>query len=425
MSNVYDRLVAMGLSGELAWVLAFVATVIVALLARQLLKALLDALLKKQTSTSRPWREAFGQAPTVSRAAWAVFFAVISVLGSSLFSDYPEWRALFERTVDSLLVILIALTISSLVTVAIDTLARDDTGERRLPVKAVDQSLQLIIWAYASVTLLSVLTGKDLASVLAGMTAVGAVLVYVFRDSILGWTAGVQLAANDLVREGDWISVPRHNADGVVEEIALTTVRVRNWDKTISALPTYGLFSEGFQNWRGMLESGGRRVKRSISIDAESVRFCDQALAEKLGANPMLEKLKLVPDESRLASDPLAELCETNLGLFRKWLSAWLREHPNVSGSAISMVRELQSAGRGIPLEIYLFSNEQRFVQFEAFQADLMDHIHAVLGIFELRLFQEPSGNTFQDFSARVDAPVADRTSPSHARDYDRPAGNA
>jgi miniconductance mechanosensitive channel len=405
MGNLHDRLLAMGLSTELAYLGATVATLLIALLASQLLKALLNALLKRQTNASRPWQEALRQASTVSRAGWVVFFAVISVLGKSLFEDYPDWLALFEKTVYSLLIVLIALSLSSLVSVVVDTLARDDTGERRLPVKAVDQSLQLVIWAYASVTLLSVLTGKDLASVLAGMTAIGAVLVYVFRDSILGWTASIQLAANDAVREGDWISVPRHDADGVVEEIALTTVRVRNWDKTISALPTYGLFSEGFQNWRGMLESGGRRIKRSILIDAESIKFCDEALAEKLSGNAMLKNLGLVPGESQLVSDPLSELCETNLGLFRRWLAAWLREHPQVSENGISMVRELQSTGRGIPVEIYLFSNDQRFVQYESFQADLMDHLHAVLGTFDLRLFQEPGGHSFEHYSANGDKP--------------------
>lgn len=396
MEALRNRLLELGLAPEVAYAVAVLSLLAIAVLVALLVKRLVDHLLKQKGEAARSWQEAIKQSPALSRLAWLVTIIVVRMLGAPLFEAQGDGRELFERIMDFLLVVVGALTMSSVVTAVIDYLGRDESGERRMPVKVVDQSLQVIIWAYASVTLLSILTGKDLASVLAGMTAIGAVLVYVFRDMILGWTAGVQLAANDLVHEGDWISIPTHDADGVVEEIALTTVRIRNWDNTISSVPTYGLFSEGFRNWRGMLESGTRRFTRSLAIDGESVRFCDRALLEQLRQSPAFERLSLLPDEARLEGDPLDGLCETNLSLFRRWLVGWLREHPKISENATTMVRERPSRERGIPVEIYAFSKEQSVVPYERLQADLMDQIHAILPRFGLRLFQVPSGNSFQ-----------------------------
>lgn len=229
-----------------------------------------------------------------------------------------------------------------------------------------------------------------------GLTALGAVLVYVFRDPILGWTAGAQIAANDLARIGDWITVPEYEADGSVIEMALTTIKVRNWDKTISSIPSYSLVSEGFRNWRGMYESGGRRIKRSVSVDAGSVRFCDDALTGRLKQTGLLQP-KHEPSDERV----------TNLTCFRGWLEGWLAEHPKINHEMATFVRELASDGRGIPVEIYAFSKDTRWTAYEHLQADIYDRALATLHEFDLRVFQEPTGEDVRELVALANRDVS------------------
>jgi miniconductance mechanosensitive channel len=291
-----------------------------------------------------------------------------------------------ETILDGALVITITITLSKLIAAIMDALEVQEGKNQRLPVKVLGQALQVTLWTYASVVLLSVLSHRDVTTLLTGLTAVGAVLVYVFRDPILGWTASVQIAANDLAQIGDWITVPEHDADGWVIEIALTTIKVRNWDKTISTIPTYALVSEGFRNWRGMYDSGGRRIKRSVSIDVSSVHLCDNALLGRLEEHRLLER-------ELAALDPPP----TNLTCFRNWLEGWLTEHPKIHHDMPTMVRELAPDGRGIPVEIYAFSHGTGWVDYEHLQADIYDRVLAVLPEFELRVFQEPTGNDLRD----------------------------
>ena len=271
---------------------------------------------------------------------------------------------------------------------AVHALEIQEGREQRLPLKALGQAAQLALWSYATIVLVSVLSHRDVTTLLTGLTALGAVLVYVFRDPILGWTAGVQIAANDLARIGDWITVPDHDADGYVTEIALTTIKVRNWDKTISVIPTYALVSESFRNWRGMYESGGRRIKRAISVDANSVRVCDEAMRARLQAGEMPRASKEETGEPK-----------TNLTLYRAWLEAWLLEHPAVNREMTTMVRELAPDGRGIPVEIYAFSRDTAWVAYEHLQADIYDRALAALTEFGLRVFQEPTGQDVRELA--------------------------
>jgi miniconductance mechanosensitive channel len=233
-----------------------------------------------------------------------------------------------------------------------------------------------------------------------------AVLLLVFRDTILGFVASIQLSANNMVKPGDWIEMPSHNADGTVLDISLNTVKVQNWDKTIATVPTYALVSESFRNWKGMEESGGRRIKRSINIDMNSVRFVDDELAEKFKKIHLLkayvesreEEILKYNEENKIDGSILVNGRRmTNLGTFRKYVEEYLRKHPKIHNDMTFLVRQLQPDERGLPIEIYVFSNDQAWANYETIQADIFDHILAVIPEFELRVFQNPSGRDFQN----------------------------
>lgn len=234
------------------------------------------------------------------------------------------------------------------------------------------------------------------------MGAVAAVILLIFKDTILGLVAGVQLTANNMVRIGDWISMPSHNADGTVLEITLNTVKVQNWDKTISTIPTYALVTNSFSNWRGMEESGGRRIKRHINIDMQSVKFLNVEMIAKFKKIAYLKeyidkKEKELEEYNKKNNFDDSVLVNgrrmTNLGVFRKYLEEYLRHHPKIHQDMTFLVRHLQPDEKGIPIEIYVFSKDQEWAKYEAIQADIFDHILAVIPEFELSVFQFPTGN--------------------------------
>lgn len=397
MEALRDWLIGNGLSMGSASVVAIVAGLLLSVLIGWVLRALARIPLARHVDPSGLWHEALQRFHLLRRTAWVIVALVASAFVLPLLEPWPPIHGFAEKSLDALLVVALAVAVSGVIAALVHVLERRKSGER-LPFKALGQALQMVVWTYASVALISVLTGTDVASVLTGLTAIGAVLVYVFRDPILGWTAGVQIAANDLLREGDWISVPQRNADGRVEDISLTTVKVRNWDKTVSSIPTYSLTSEGFRNWRGMFESGGRRIKRAIMIDATSVRFCDEPLLQRLNRSPLVQGLEMTTGAQD--ADPLSDPQLTNLGCFRAWLEAWLEKHPKIHEEMTSMVRELEPVGRGVPVEIYVFSNDQRWEYYERLQAEVVDHILAVLPLFGLRLFQDPTGEDLRALAA-------------------------
>ncbi|WP_321375735.1 mechanosensitive ion channel domain-containing protein [uncultured Draconibacterium sp.] len=271
--------------------------------------------------------------------------------------------------------------------------------------KGYVQLVKIFVFFMAGILAISILLEKDPTVLLAGLGAMAAVLLLVFRDTILGFVASIQLSANDMVKIGDWIEMPSHKADGTVIDITLNTVKVQNWDKTISTIPTYALVSESFYNWKGMEESGGRRIKRSVSIDTNTIKFCD---TEMLGR---FEKFDLIRDyvvekerelkeynkgKNLTDEDFISGRHQTNIGIFRKYLEVYLHQHPKIKQDLTFLVRQLAPVGRGLPIEIYVFSNDQAWANYEAIQADIFDHIFAVIPEFELRVFQEPTGSDFR-----------------------------
>lgn len=272
----------------------------------------------------------------------------------------------------------------------------------RMPIKGYVQILQIALWIFTGTAILSLLLGQSPWILLSGLGALSAILILVFQDTILSFIAGLQLTMNDQVRVGDWIEMPQYGADGDVEEVALHTIKVRNWDKSITTIPTHKLVGDSFKNWRGMFESGGRRIKRSILIDQTSVRFLDEELMARLQNIQLLQdylgqKTKEIEEYNALHNIDTSSLVNgrhlTNLGTFRAYLMAYLRSHPEINQEMILLVRQLQPTTNGLPMEVYVFTKDVAWVKHESVQADIFDHILAVVPQFDLRVFQNPGGH--------------------------------
>lgn len=270
------------------------------------------------------------------------------------------------------------------------------------PIKGFVQVLKIILFVIISIVIIANLIGKSPLIMLSGLGALAAVFSFVFKDLILGLVAGIQLTSNDMLRIGDWIEVPKFGADGQVAELSLTTVKVQNFDKTIVTLPAYSLISDSFKNWRGMQESGGRRIKRAIYIDTASIRFCDEEMMEKFKKFDCLldyidEKEKEISQfnlEKQVDEDSLFNGRQlTNIGMFRMYIKNYIGSHPGFNKDLIQMVRQLPPGENGLPLEIYGFANTTVWETYEGIQSDIFDHLLAIIGEFELRVFQNPSGH--------------------------------
>lgn len=253
---------------------------------------------------------------------------------------------------------------------------------RNRPLKGIYQMINLVAIGIGIILIISILIDQNAATILAGLGASAAVLMLIFKDSILGLVAGVQLSANDMLRPGDWITMPKYGADGDVLEVSLTTVKVRNFDKTITTIPPYVLVSDSFQNWRGMRETGGRRIKRSIFIDMTTVHFCSEKEKIMFASRGWIDEAQAKPETQVV-----------NLYVFRNYLQNYLREHPRTHKELMIMVRQMQPTSEGLPLEIYCFSNTTVWLEYEQIQGEIFDHILAVIPEFSLRIFQRPSGN--------------------------------
>jgi len=283
-------------------------------------------------------------------------------------------------------------------------LSEESVIARQMPLRGIFQSLKLIAALLVALMIISVLIGKSPLVLLTGLGAMTAVLMLVFKDPILGLVAGIQLSANNMLKLGDWLDMPKYGADGSVVDIALTTVKVRNWDNTITTIPTYALISDSFKNWRAMSESGGRRIKRSINIDTTSIHFLSEEEMAKLKRaqllTPYLEsKMQEVSAHNAGldTSTPLNGRRMTNIGTFRAWLEAWLKAHPQTHKGMTLMVRQLAPGADGLPLEIYVFTNTTVWLEYERIQSDIFDHIFAVLPEFGLRVHQTPTGNDLRN----------------------------
>ena len=309
------------------------------------------------------------------------------------------------------IIVAVLLTINGLLLVLLDVYNMKDKQKNR-PLKGFVQVLQVLLFFIGGIIVVSVLIGKSPMTLFAGLGASAAVLMLVFKDSILGFVAGVQLSANDMLRIGDWIALPGGVANGVVEEITLNTVKIRNWDETISTVPPYTLVNNSFQNWRGMQESGGRRVNKNIFLDMTTLKFCTPEMLEKYRKIQLLtdyvEETERVVEEYNKEHDIDNSVLvngrrQTNLGVFRAYLTNYLRSLPTVNQEMTCMVRQLQPTETGIPLELYFFSANKVWVAYEGIQADVFDHVLAIIPEFGLRVFQNPSGEDLRRIGVKIE----------------------
>ena len=318
----------------------------------------------------------------------------------------PIFSSFIEISAKVFIVILSFLAISSLLNILERIYSRLEVS-RELPIKSFFQVIKIILVLATIILIVSTLIGKSPLLIFSGLGAMTAIIMLIFKDSILGLVAGIQLSANRMVARGDWIEMPKFGADGEVLEVALTTVKIRNWDKTITTIPTYALISDSFKNWRGMSNSGVRRIKRSVSIDMSSVAFLDQ---ESL---PRLRKISLLKDylsqkEQEIDSwntqnadlaNPINARSLTNIGTFRAYIREYLKNHPKIAQEETLLVRQLQPTENGIPVELYIFTTDNRWAYYEDIQSDIFDHLLSILPEFGLRAFQAPSDYSFQSMT--------------------------
>ncbi|MFO7962673.1 MAG: mechanosensitive ion channel [Desulfobacterales bacterium] len=273
---------------------------------------------------------------------------------------------------------------------------------KEIPLSSLAQVVKIVLYFVAFILLLAVLFDRTPLYLFSGLGAMTAVLMLVFKDPILGFVAGIQLISNRMLKQGDWIEMPKYGADGDVLEITLATVKVQNWDRTITTIPTYALISDSFRNWRGMQESGGRRIMRSIHIDMRTIRFCTSRMLERFS------KIRYIADYidrkhreidahnaalGAAARDGANRRRLTNIGTFRAYVDSYLRNHPMINAQMIVMVRQLEPTDHGLPLQVYAFCRDKAWVNYEAVQSDVFDHLLAILPEFDLRIFQNPSGH--------------------------------
>jgi len=276
---------------------------------------------------------------------------------------------------------------------------------KKIPIRSFTQVIKVILYFLSAVIVISMLVGKSPAFLIGSLGAMAAILMLVFKDPILSFAAGIQLSSNKMVQIGDWIEMPKYGVDGDVIDISLTTVKVQNFDKTIVTIPPYAMVSDSFKNWRGMSESGGRRIKRAINIDISSIKFCDEEMLDRFRkikhiSNYIDTKKKELSEFNKKLDIDDSDLVNgrrmTNVGTFRAYVVAYLREHPKISKNLTFLVRQLSPGPDGLLLEIYVFCNDTNWVNYEGIQADIFDHFLAIIPEFGLKVFQNPTGSDFR-----------------------------
>lgn len=402
--QIIEWLQAMGMarfSHALSVVAVLAVIVLISLLIHLFVHKCVLALFKRRAEkNATQWSKALLRHKLFNRTTWLLQGILFQILLQALLeSNTPVFYALM--TAVQLWMIMFSLLIGFSLLDVVQYLTARSALARQLPLRGILQSIKLVAAILVSILMISVLLGKSPGVLLTGLGAMTAVLMLVFKDPILGLVAGIQLAANDMLKLNDWLDMPKYGADGAVIDINLTTVKVQNWDNTIVTIPAYALISDSFKNWRGMSESGGRRIKRSITIDASCIHFLSdeesQALSQARLLVPYMEqKRKEVADwnTQHAAShhSPLNNRALTNVGTFRVWLENWLRHHPQIRQDMLLMVRQLSPTDNGLPIEVYAFTNTTVWGEYEQIQCDIFDYIYAALPHFGLRVFQNPTG---------------------------------
>ena len=349
-------------------------------------KVVMPGVRKVTAKTQSTWDDYLLSDEVMTNVCHLIPPIVVFALIPFAFPNEPNFLSLILKICTIYITVVVMKLICAFLT-SLYTISSEHEKLKNHSMKGFYQMLKLIVVCIGVIIIISELISKDPIAILTGLGAGTAILMLVFQDTIKGLVAGIQLTANDMVRPGDWISMPKYGADGDVMEVSLTTVKVRNWDKTITTVPPYALVNDSFQNWRGMFDIGGRRVKRSIHIDMNTVRFCTEEELAHFKQQPWMEGFEETGKE------------EVNLYLFRHYLDYYLRHHPKVNQDMIMLVRQLQPTEHGMPIELYFFSANTAWVKYEALQAEVFDHVLATVHRFGLKVFQSPTGLDLQSLA--------------------------
>ncbi len=391
---------------------AFLFLIFLSILANYLAKAVIRSAIHPLIQKNRiKWDDLLIKNHVIVRCSHIIPAAVIHFYAPSVFADFPEIVKNLNVVINIYLIVIILFVIDGALNFFRSIWERGTIG-KRYPAKSFTQAAKLVINMIGVIFILSAILGKSPLFFFSGLGAITAILLLIFKDAILGLVAGFQLSINQMVMVGDWIEMPDRGADGDVIDVSLTTVKIQNWDKTVTTIPTYALITDSFKNWRGMSESGGRRIKRCIKIDLRTVHFADEELLGRFKSikvlKPYLEKkLAEIQQYNQGVSNRLDELINgrrlTNIGTFRAYCVAYLRNHPKIHQSGMTLlVRQLPPTENGLPIELYCFANDTDWVNYEDIQGDIFDHLMSILPEFKLSAYQSPSGADLEKAGIRL-----------------------
>ena len=374
---------------------------VVNVIAKKFILRLVRAIIRK---TKNDWDDVFVDKQVFKNVSHFAPAFLIYFLAPIWLEASPEVVDVIQRVANAYMIVVGCWVFDAVLNAVLIIYQRFDVS-RKKPIKGYLQAVKILVYFLTVLFVISILMNKSpwgFLSIFGGLTAI---ILLIFKDMILGLVAGIQLTSNNMVARGDWIEMPKYGADGDVIDITLTTVMVKNWDKTITTIPAYALISDSFKNWRGMQESGGRRIKRSFNIDMHSIKFVDEELLKKFEKfeflkNYLKEKTKEIGNFNKDKKIDTSELINgrrlTNIGTLRAYVINYLRNHPKIHQEMTFLVRHLAPTEHGLPIQIYVFSNDQVWANYEAIQADIFDHVLAVIPEFDLRIFQNPTGADFQ-----------------------------
>lgn len=391
----------------LAWtIVLFVSTMAISLIMWWLTKEiLLGSIGAFAAKTDTEFDDILVEKKFFNALAHVLPLLLLDYFFSIVFFAFPDLLDFFVRINEVLITLAIMFSLRRLIDTSGEFLRKKPAFEGK-PMKSYVQTINILITIFFVILMLSLLTGQSPIFFLTSLGAATAIILLIFKDSILGLVASIQMSANDMIRLGDWITMEKYGADGEVIEITLTSVKVQNWDRTITTIPTYSFIAESFKNWRGMSESGGRRITRAISIQLDSVKFASPRLLEKLTKVNYIsgfvrnrsEEIKRYNEENGLSDDQINARKQTNIGLFRRYLEFYLKNHERIHQGMTLMVRQLAPNENGVPIQIYCFTNTTDWSEYENIIGDIFDHIFAVVKEFELNIHEAPSGNDFKGF---------------------------
>ena len=395
-----------GISSEwIPLVSVFIGIIAVALLAiiaylitKKILLRLLNSFFRK---TSFKWDDVLADRQTFNNLAHIIPAIIVRISTPALFVDYEHLQPFMIKIAD--VYILIAATLIAISFIkAVEYVLLQSPVFANKPLASYFQLLRIVLYIAIFIIILSVLIGKSPMYFLTAFGAMTAIILLIFKDTILGLVASVQISANDVVRVGDWVEMPKFNADGDVIAINLNTVKVRNWDKTITAIPTFYFITDSFKNWRGMQESGGRRIKRSILFNVHTIKFVNPETRERfkkytLINNFVTERQSEIEKYNEDFNVDTSQLINgrrmTNIGIFRRYVENYLKQHKGIEQDMTMLVRQLPADDRGLPIEIYCFTNTTSWLEYESIQSDIFDHLFAAASWFDLELYQQPAGS--------------------------------